>query len=87
MTLLAAWVAIYSAALHGRRPWRTPVLAAAMAVIMAELVRELFFTIPDFEGKLRVQGFILAYNAVILGVPWALGAAMRSLRDRQRELA
>jgi signal transduction histidine kinase len=85
--VLATWLAIYSGAVHGRRPWRTPVLAAAVAVIMARVVYELFWDIPELQGLVRAQSFQVAYNAVLVVLPWALGAAIRSMRERQREVA
>lgn len=87
MTLLAGSLALYSAAVHGRRGRRTLVLAVALGAILAELVRELFVEGLGLEGLLLTQVFILAYNAVSLVLPWVLGAAIGSLRERERELA
>jgi signal transduction histidine kinase len=53
---------------------------------MGEVVRELFFTGPD-DLHLLYQGFVVAYNAVVLALPWALGSVIRSLREREHELA
>jgi len=85
ITSLAGSLALYSAALHGRRPFRTPTLVVCVGAISGQLVRELFFmAIPV---SLLVKTFTLAYNGVFLVLPWLLGAAIRSLRQRQRELA
>jgi signal transduction histidine kinase len=86
VSLLAAWLMIYSIAAYGRRPLRTPVLALCLAAIIAELVRELFFAAPTNVAPLAAC-FTLLYNVVVLALPWLLGSAIRSLRDRQRELA
>jgi len=87
ITLLAGSLAIYSAAVHGRPRFRTSVLTLCLGTVLAEVVRELFFTAP-YRGLTPVaKTFILAYNAVTLALPWLLGAAIRSLRQRHRELA
>jgi signal transduction histidine kinase len=86
VSLLAAWLMIYSVPAYGRRPLRTPVLALCFAAIVAELVRELFFAGPPTVSPLA-RCFVLFYNVVVLALPWLLGSAIRSLRDRQRELA
>jgi signal transduction histidine kinase len=57
-----------------------------LAAIVAELVRELFFAAPVTAAALA-RCFSLFYNVVVLALPWLLGSAIRSLRDRQRELA
>ena len=86
VTLLAAWLMIYSVAVHGRRRRRTPVLLVCYGAIVAELVRELFFAGPTGVPSLA-RSFSLFYNIVVLTLPWLLGAAIWSLRDRQRKLA
>jgi signal transduction histidine kinase len=87
ITLLAGSLALYSVAVHGRPRARTPVLALCLAAIVAEVVRELFFVPPGSDLQPLAQIFLLAYNAVVLALPWALGAAIRTLRDREQELA
>jgi signal transduction histidine kinase len=84
ITAMVAWLMIYSVAVHGDRRYRTPVLALLYCAIMAELVRELFLTsnVPTLTSF-----FALFYNMVEFSLPWLLGAAMRSLRDRHRMLA
>jgi len=87
VTLLAAWLMIYSVAVHGDRRRRTPVLALIYVVIVAELVRELFFVNPVTGGPPLARCFTLFYNMVELALPWLLGAAIWSWRDRQHKLA
>ncbi len=87
ITVWACWLALYSAAAHGRPRWRTLVLGIAVGVIAAEVVRELFFLGPDLKGLVLTRSFLVAYNVVVLVFPWVLGAAIRSLRERERELA
>ena len=86
VSLLAAWLMIYSVAVHGKRQYRTPVLALCYSAIVAELIRELFFASYS-SGQPLAQCFLLLYNMVVLALPWLLGAAIWSLRDRQRTLA
>jgi signal transduction histidine kinase len=85
ISLLAAWLMIYSVEVHGRRQFRTLVLALCYSAIAAELVRELFFN--GGASAPLAQCFALFYNLVVLALPWLLGAAIWSLRDRQRKLA
>jgi signal transduction histidine kinase len=87
VSLLAAWLMIYSVAVHGRREYRTAVLSVCYAAIVGEVVRELFFVTPVTGGPPLARGFSLLYNMVILALPWLLGASIWSLRDRQRVLA
>ena len=86
ITVLAASLAIYSVALHGRARHRTLVLALCLGAILAEVVRELFFVDAADDLQLLVQGFLLTYNVVVLSLPWMLGAVIRSLRERERDL-
>ncbi len=83
---LATSLAIYTAA-HGRRRLRTVVCALCVGGIIAELARELVYAPVISDGGLLLQSFILTYNAVLFGLPWGLGAVIRSLRGRERELA
>jgi signal transduction histidine kinase len=87
ITLLAIWLMLYSVAVHGQRRFRTPVLALCYLAIVAEIVRELFFVNPIVGGPPLARSFTLFYNLVVLSLPWLLGAAIWSLRDRQRRLA
>ena len=43
ITLFALWLTLYSVAVHGQRRFRLKTLAFVYVVIVAELVRELFF--------------------------------------------
>jgi signal transduction histidine kinase len=86
MTVLAGSVALYSAAVHGRARFRNWILAACLGGILAEVARELFVAEPAGLRPLA-QSFFFAYNAVVLGLPWVLGAAIRSLRERESEVA
>jgi signal transduction histidine kinase len=88
VSLLAAWLMIYSVAVHGQRRFRTPVLIVCYIAIVAELVREYFFaSFANGYGPLLARFFDLFYNMLVLTLPWLLGAAIWSLRDRQRKLA
>ena len=84
ITLLTGSVALYSAALYGRHRVRTWVLALCLTAILSRVVRDLFF-----NGAVQpfARSFFLAYNAVVLALPWALGAAVRSLREGKAQLA
>jgi signal transduction histidine kinase len=87
ITVLAGSFALYSAAVHGAERWRGPVQALSVAVIAGEVVREIYFGSPEAAGRVLAQGFSLFYNLVILALPCLLGVAVRSLRERQRQLA
>jgi len=86
VSLLAAWFTIYSVAVHGQRRFRTPVLIVCYIAIVAELVREIFF-VSYANGPSLARFFSLFYNVLVVALPWLLGAAIWSLRDRQRKLA
>jgi signal transduction histidine kinase len=87
ITVLAGSFALYSAAVHGAERWRGPVQALSVAVIAGEVVREIYFGSPEADGRVLAQGFSLFYNLVVLALPCLLGVAVRSLRERQRQLA
>lgn len=88
MTVLAGSLAIYSGAVHGRPPLANVVLALGYALLIGELLWELFYDVPpQLEVDLLLVVFTILYNAVILALPWALGVVIRSLRERQRLLA
>ncbi len=87
MTVLVGSFALYSAAAHGEGRSRVPVLSVCVSVIVAEVVREIYFGVPAVAGKVLTQGFIVFYNLVLLAMPCALGSLVRTLRQRQRELA
>jgi signal transduction histidine kinase len=87
ITMLAVSLAIYSAAVHGQPRFRTLVLAACFGAVLAQVVRALFFAGSSAGLEPLAQGFYLIYNAVILALPWLLGSVIRSLRERERDLA
>ena len=88
LTVWACWLALYSAVVHGRRTrWTVLVIAALVGVLCAEVVREVFYQGGLYAGLPLSQGFLLAYNAAFIAFPLLLGVAVRSLRDRERELA
>jgi len=86
ITLLALWLMFYSVAVYGNRRFRTPFLALCYIAIVAELTHELFFPGPAAATAVG-RSFDLLYNVVVLSLPWMLGAAIWSLRDRQRALS
>ena len=85
----ACWLALYSAVAYGRRTRRTPLVAAALCVLLfAEVTREVFFYKGGAYGGLPLnETFLLTYNAAFIALPVLLGIAVRAGRDRQRELA
>jgi signal transduction histidine kinase len=88
ITVWACWVALYTAVAHGR--WSreaSVVLALLAAVLLGEIVREGYFSSASLKGLPRNQAFQLAYNLGVLVMPLVLGFVVRSLRDRQHELA
>ena len=87
VTVMAGTFALYSAAAHGDLRRRTPVLALCVAVIGAQVVTDIYVRAPEAQGRALTQGFTLFYNIVYLALPWALGVAVRALRQRQTELA
>ena len=89
ITVWACWLALYSAVAHAPRTrWTLLVVAALVAALLAEVVREVYFYEGGgFQGLPLSQGFVLAYNAVFIAFPVLLGLAVRSRRDRERELA
>lgn len=87
VTMLAAFVAFYSAAAHGRRPLGTYVLLACELAVVLQVARELFLVGYMAGMHPLSQSFELAFNAVIFLSPWVLGAAVRSSRGRESQLA
>ena len=84
ITLLGGSLALYSAAVYGRPRVRFWVLALCLTAIQSQVARELFF-----KGAFQpfARSFFFAYNGVVLALPCALGAAIRSLRAREAQLA
>jgi signal transduction histidine kinase len=88
MTVWACWVALYTAVAHGRRSRGTAALLGLLAaVLVVEIFREVFFSSGALKGLPRNQAFLLAYDLGFLVLPLALGFVVRSLWDRQNELA
>jgi signal transduction histidine kinase len=82
------WLALYSAVAHGRRTRLANAFVALLAaVLVGEIVREAYFSGASLKGLPLNQAFQLVYNLAFLVWPLMLGLAVRSLRDRQRELA
>jgi signal transduction histidine kinase len=86
VSLFALWLMIYSVAVHGDRRYRTLVLILVYSAIIAEVVREGYFA-PYSNGPPLARIFTLLYNMIVVALPWLLGAAIWSLRDRQQKLA
>ncbi len=89
VTVWACWLALYSAVAYRVRSRATlPAVTAVVVVLCGEVVRELFFVGGGVYSDLPLNaGFLLAYNVVFILLPVLLGLAVRSLRDRSRELA
>jgi len=81
VTTMAGALAIYSAAAYGHRRRRTPVLAGALVVILAVMVRHLVQDLPQPPAPPFGATAVLTFNLVVLALPWGLGAGMRSLRE------
>jgi signal transduction histidine kinase len=88
-TVWACWLALYSAVVHHRDSrWAVVVVAVLVLLLFGEIWREVFIHGGGlFQGLPLNQGFQVAYNAAFLVWPLVLGAAVRSLRKRERELA
>jgi signal transduction histidine kinase len=86
-TVWACWLALYTAVALGNGRRRPRVVALLAAALFGEVVRELFYKGGPFKGLPLNQGFYLAYNAGFIALPVLLGTAVRSLRERQAELA
>ena len=85
VSVLAVYLAIYSAARYGEGRWRVPALLAATGIVAAEIVDEIFF-VPE-TAPVPVNSFFLVYNLVILALPWWLGSSMRTRHRRELQLA
>jgi signal transduction histidine kinase len=88
LTVWACWLALYTAVALGPATWRRPVVVGLLVVaLLAETGRELFYKGGPFKGLPLNQGFYLAYNLGFIALPIILGITVRSLRERQAELA
>jgi signal transduction histidine kinase len=82
----ACWLALYTAVVHAPRTRLSAIVVAALcATLLGEIVREIYGS--AFKGLPLSQSFLVAYNVVVLALPLVLGAAVRSARERERELA
>src|SRR3954454_19102419 len=86
-TVWACWLALYTAVAHGAGRRRVVVVALLTLAALGEITRELFYKGGPFKGLPLNQDFYLAYNVGFIALPILLGVAVRSLRERQRELA
>jgi signal transduction histidine kinase len=89
VTVWACWLALYGAVVHARRTRLTALVVAALtAILFADVVREVvFYKGGAFRGLPLNRGFFLVYNAAFIAFPLLIGIAVRSVRERQRELA
>jgi len=86
ITSIVLGLAFYSAAAHSRRGWRDCGAGVCLAVLLAELWRELTVDAPPIENLLVFQAFQLLLNMALQVAMWALGRAMSASRRRAREL-
>ena len=87
ISVLALAVSFYSAAAYGRGRWRTAASGLSLAVLIAELWREVVANAPPIRNLLAYQAFVLLLNLALVLCVWALGAAVRSGRRHSRQLA
>jgi signal transduction histidine kinase len=86
VTVLACLLALYSAVVHRRKTrTRNLVLAGLVAILFGETVREIYG--GALEGLPLNQAFQLVYASASIAFTLLLGIAVRSLRDRESELA
>src|SRR4051794_16146704 len=89
-TVWACWLALYSAVVH-RGDTRRGALVLTLLVLLlcAEIVREVFLHAHGgpFRGLPINQAFAVVSNALFLVWPLVLGATVRTLRRRERDLA
>jgi signal transduction histidine kinase len=88
VTVWACWLALYGVVAHGARTRSTKIVTVALVLILCgEVVREVFFQAGGVYGDLPLNRAVLpVYNAAVILLPVLLGLAVRSLRDRGREL-
>jgi signal transduction histidine kinase len=89
VTVWACWIALYTAVAYGRNLRATTVVVAALILVLyAEVVREIFFVAGGAFSDLPLnEAFLVVSNLVFVVLPVLLGIAVRSLRERSRELA
>ena len=88
LTQWACWLALYSAVVHGRRARRTTLLLAVLvATLLGEVVRDVLFATGGVLNGLPLnQAFVIVYSGAFMVFPLLLGLAVRSRREREREL-
>ena len=87
VSLLAAWLMIYSvAASRSSDASGHPSLPCVSPPSWPSWSASCFSPAPSTAAPLA-RCFSLLYNVVVIALPWLLGAAIWSLRDRQRKLA
>ena len=84
--MVAASLAMYSAARHGDRRLATPVLSLCLAAMVAQLVRQELRADPHAATQLG-QGFGVLINALVLSLPWLLGVLIRTLGEQREQNA
>ena len=87
MTVLACWLALYSAAVHPRRTGFWIVALGALAVVLVFDLARVVFSAVELKGLPLAQSTAFLYDvAVLVGLPLLLGFAVRALRERERRL-
>ena len=86
ITVVAASLAMYSAARHGDRRLATPVLSLCLAAMVAQLVRQELRAEAHAATQLG-QGFGVLINAMVLSLPWLLGMLIRTLGEQREQNA
>jgi hypothetical protein len=67
ITVWACWLALYTAAAHGRKSrFATAFLTLLALVLFGEVIREVYLSDAALKGLPRNQGFLLAYDGVFL---------------------
>jgi signal transduction histidine kinase len=87
VTAVVISVAVFSAAAHGRGPWRNWVCAVCGLAVLGELGRELAnISPPGQPDRLLYEAFVLLFYLALFAATWALGNAIGAGRRRAREL-
>jgi len=84
-TIIVMSIALYSAAAHGRPPWRSRVGGFCLVAVTAELLREQYL-VPGMPSLMLHQVFELLVPVVLFCAMWALGGAIGAGRRRAKEL-
>jgi signal transduction histidine kinase len=87
VTGLVVAIAIFSAAAHGRAPWRNWVCAVCAVAVIGELLRELGVQQgPGQPNRLLFVAFVMLFYIALVCAMWALGSAIGAGRRRAAEL-